>query len=207
VLATALATLTAVLGYTVGHYADSPSPDDPDSSTPTNASLSAADSPPSPPPVLTLRAVLSSPLPSATDFEDSPVGTVRTSAAQLLAPPSGSPLPSPSTPSNDTNDIARLSPAGQSVIACRKVADSAIQTLCDGSALTPYGQVTFSGATLERQALADPPSADFTLSLTGGTAALASVQGTLAITTRSPTEQDWVFRFTALTSSSTKAER
>jgi hypothetical protein len=195
-----LLTLALGMGFVVGRLSvpdptnDSSSPTPSPSPSPSpSRGVSASTS--TPPTTLRLRAVLPTPLPTAADFDASPVGQVSTSTAQLLAPSSGSSLPSPSTSANDTVSMARLSPAGQAVLACRKVDDQAIRTLCDGSALTPYGQVTFQGAALEREALADPPPADFTLSITGGTASLEAANGSLDITTRSPTEQDWVFRF------------
>jgi hypothetical protein len=80
-----------------------------------------------------------------------------------------------------------------------------LQSYCQGSALLPYGQVTFAGAGLDNQLLvAAPgtsttpgPDADQTLAITGGTGSYRAAAGILTIHPLVAAQQDWSFTFSA----------
>jgi hypothetical protein len=117
--------------------------------------------------------------------------------ANLFHAEPGEPLPRPYPDSKTTNDTPRgLTPTGQAALHCTAVADKAIRTICTGTALTPRGQITFAGAMIENDALAEPPDADLSFTITGGTGDYQSASGLLSITSYTPTQQDWLFHFT-----------
>jgi len=151
-----------------------------------------------PPPDLTVRALVTpaDPPRAAADAGSNSTETETVLTANLFLASPGEPLPTPLTDdSGSATTTPTLQPTGQAAIRCTDVARNAITALCDGQALTAYGQLTFAGAQIESDALADPPEADLTFAITGGTGDYRAVRGTLSITAHTPTQQDWVFHF------------
>lgn len=99
----------------------------------------------------------------------------------------------------------QLDPAGLAAYNCVPVSQQAIRTLCWGTALLPYGQVTFQGSQLENAALDSPPRDSTTFIITGGTDVYARATGTLGMRVLPNSgQQDWTFRFTSISAPTPK---